>query len=170
MEEKEILALDFGKTYTAGNFEYYKSTRALSGKEMKRLREESGIPKELWKKLPRGGIPYLTVTTHSRNWSVSFVAGTTMFSVIENAHKEGNIPALQNLFLMMYADTSVMGDSEYWDAKTKALNAFMERQEYPLVTPEEEQATLDDIKRGEELKENITEAAETMLKEESDGE
>lgn len=156
----------YGKKKRVGNFEVMKFTRALSGKDVKVLRAMAGIPQDLSRNLQRGTIPFIKVTSLSGSWGVEFVAGTNMFRYIDN---EEDDRALYNLFTMMFADTSVMGDKEYWDAKGEALKAFMERQKAQEMPKEEDDKILSDVEESEKAKAVLLDMAEQLRKEEDNG-
>lgn len=127
MEERK--EMPFGKKFRVGNYYCVKTIRSLSKKEMNELRDQSGIPVDVRKHLNRGGLPYMTVATIGGGWSVSFVCGSVMYMFIEAELLKGGdgLNALHNLFTMMYADTTIMGDEAYWKAKSVALKGLMER-------------------------------------------
>lgn len=164
MERKEM---DFGKKYRAGNFEYFKTTKSLSKREVKALRDASGIPADVQKHLQRASLPYITVQTVGGGWCISFVCGSAMYEYIEfQAVKEQDGEnALTNLFTMMYSDTAIMGDTDYWKAKAAALHDFMERIQAKNVSNEDDDKILDAMKTEEEAKEAIAGLAEDILKE-----
>lgn len=157
-ERKEI---DFGKRYRVGNFEVVKITRAMGKRELEVLRNSEGIPKDVRKHLNRSGLPYILVQTLSGGWSISYVCGSSMYRFIEYELCNGDegMASLVNLFTMMYSDTSVLGDDEYWKDKAEALNRFIERQRAKSVSQEDEKSVLDALKTEEEAKATIVEMA-----------
>lgn len=127
MEERK--EMPFGKKEKVGNFEYYKITKSLSKKELNTLRNMTDVPFDVHKHLSRGVLTYMVVNTVGGGWSLRFVIGSTMYAFIEAewSRGEAGANALRNMFTMMYTDTTVMGDNEYWKAKSEALRALMER-------------------------------------------
>lgn len=164
--ENEKKEMDFGKKYRAGNFEYFKTVRGLNKRELRTLREEEGVPKDVHKHLQRGRLPFITVQTVSRNWSVSFVCGSEMYRFIEceaTCKEKEAVAALQSLFLVMYCDTNILADGKYLQDKTKALQDYMDRVKAKSVSQEQDEEELNSLrKEGEDL-ENIKEMAD-MLK------
>lgn len=160
--------MDFGKKYRVGNFECYKITRALGKKEVTMLRDTAGVPKDVRKHLNRAGLPYIIVQSIGGGWSISFVCGSSMYRFIEfevmNGEEGEN--ALRNLLTMMYSDTTVLGDDEYYKAKAAALKAFMERQKAKGVSQEDDDKEVEALKTEEEAKAAIIE----MGKEVANGE
>jgi len=173
--------LPFGKKIRVMNFFVFKYTKTLKSGELKRLRNAQGIPAEVQKHLQRGGLPYIKVMTLSENWSVEFICATTMYNFIDNRCQmvEGQdvltpetITALHNLFALMYSDTAVLGDTAYYEAKGKALNEFIARQNALKETPESKAADdqiLEEVKADEEAKANIIEMANVAQKGGLDG-
>ena len=166
--------IPFGKKIKVMNFFVLKYTKALSSGELKRMRNAQGIPAEAQKHLQRGGLPYIKVMTLSENWSVEFVCCTAMYELIErfcvfedSEHgelvlTEEALAGLHNLFVLMYSDTAIVGDTEYFEAKGKALNEFMARQWAKKETPDskaEDDAVLEELKKDEEAKAAIFEMA-----------
>lgn len=169
---EEINKMPFGKQIRVGNFYFVKTTRSLGKKELATLRNQSGIPQDVRKHLGRGGLPYITVGTIGGGWHVSYVAGSVMYAFIESEYgrmdgAEGR-SSLRNLFTMLYADTTVMGDAEYWRAKGEALKSLMERQKSADDATAERQA-LDDLERYEHAKSVIAGMAGEITKEERAG-
>lgn len=157
MEKKEM---NFGKKFRAGNFEYLKITKTLSKKEMNALRDESKIPSDVRKHLSRGGLPYIVVNTIAGSWSICFVIGTAMYNLIEhNAMMMGDTgeKALENLFMMMYSDTAIVGDQQYWNDKAEALRGYLERTRASEVSQEEDDKELASLKAEEDAKAAIVE-------------
>lgn len=156
--------LEFGKKVRVGNFYIIKLTKSLSSKEVKELRKQSGIAPDIAKRLERGGLPYIKVSTISENWNIQFAVGTTMFLLIENEYdklEDGGLTALHNLFLFMYSDTSVIGDQQYINDKAAALKSFMERCK-PADKDESDEEILSQMKSEEDTKEVISEVAKDL--------
>ena len=159
--------IPFGKKIKVMNFFVLKYTKALSSGELKRLRNAQGIPAEAQKHLQRGGLPYIKVMTLSENWSVEFVCCTAMYELVERFcvfedSAAATLAGLHNLFVLMYSDTAIVGDTEYFEAKGKAMNEFMARQWAKKETPDskaEDDAVLEELKKDEEAKAAIFEMA-----------
>lgn len=171
--------IPFGKKIQVRNFFVLKYTKTLKSGELKRLRNAKNIPAEVQKHLQRGGLPYIKVMTLSENWSVEFVCSTTMYNFIDGRCQPNEklelsqeaTSALHNLFALMYADTAVLGDTEYYETKGKALNDFMKRQHSLKETPEskaDDDKVLEEMKQQEEARANIVDIA-NKLNEEKDG-
>ena len=88
-----------------------------------------------------------------------------MYSFIEYQYDNGDKgkQALYNLFLMMYSDTAVLGDNEYWEDKKKALNGFMQRCGKKIKP--DDGSDLESVRTDEERKANIIDMAENLKKE-----
>lgn len=164
---EEIKEMPFGKKVRVGNFEYIKITKSLSRREVMTLRNEAKIPSEVQRHLRRGGLPYIMVNTISGSWSICFVCGCLMYNLIESNYFRGEdgTKALTSLFLMMYSDTAVVGDAEYWRDKGEAFRAFMNRRKADEVSKEDNDKELEALRVEEEAKAAIVE----MAKEVEDG-
>lgn len=168
--------LPFGKKISVRNFVILKNTKTLKSGELKKLRNAQGIPADVQKHLQRGGIPYIKVSSVSGSWSVEFICGTVMYSFIDTRpileSPAGTIltkeseKSLHNLFVMMFADCTVLGDKEYLDAKADALQAFMNRQQASNISDEEDKKTLDELQSEAEAKDNLAELAAAATKKE----
>jgi hypothetical protein len=171
--------LPFGKKILAKNFIVLKYTKTLKPSELKELRNAKNIPAEVQKHLKRGGLPYIKVTTVSENWAVEFICGSTMYNFIdtrrlkeepghENELTEDSLHSLHSLFVLMYADCTILGDTEYLEAKGKVLQDYMTRQralsesKKEAETAEEKASddkVLEELKQQEETKAQIAEMA-----------
>ena len=167
---KETKEMPFGKRFKVGNFEYLKITRVLGKKELNELRNQIGIPQSVRKHLQRGGLPYILVQSIGGSWSISFSCGTAMYNFIDfqNGNGETGEKALYNLFIMMYSDTAILGDNEYWNDKKKALDAFMKRCN-KAVSKEEDDKELEAVKKHEEAKATIVDMENELKKIEDEG-
>lgn len=163
-------SLPFGKKIRVRNFTVLKYTKSLKSSELKQLRHAQGIPPEVQKHLQRGGLPYIKVQTLSENWGVEFICGSTMYKYIdtrqmmtedghENELTEDSVNALHNLFVMMFADCTVFGDTEYFERKAKILQEYMNRTKAKEVKKEDDDKTLEELKIEEEAKANILDMA-----------
>lgn len=170
MKEEEKKEMPFGVKYRVGNFEYLKITKTLSKKEIAVMRNQMGVPEEVRKSLTRGGLPYIVVNTISGGWSLCFVCGSAMYNFIQyqNGNGETGEKALYNLFLMMYSDTAVLGDNEYWEAKKKALDEFMGRCK-SKVNKEDDEKDLQAVKDAESARATILEMSENIKEESHEG-
>lgn len=160
--------MPFGVKNKVGNFTYLKHVRVLSGKEVAQLRDLNNIPQEARKHLQRKGLPYITVSTIGGGWSISYVCGSEVYRFIEHEHflgKEGE-RALHNLFVMLYGDTTFLGDVEYWQQKQVALQGFLDRMKARKVEKEEDDKELEGMKAEEEAKAAIIEMAKKVKEEE----
>lgn len=148
----------FGKKFSVGNFTYIKTNRVLAKKEMTALRD--GMPLDIKKKLGRAGLPCITVSSVSDNWCVRYTIGCVMYDFIEYQHTQGEAGrrSLQNLFTMMYSDTMVFGDQEYWEDKARALEAYMARQKKE-VDKSTDDKDLEAVKAEEEARATILDMA-----------
>lgn len=155
------MPLPFGKKIQVGNFEVLKFTRSLSRQETANVRRRSGLPAEARKHLSRSGLPFIKVSSISGSWSIEFSAVTLMYRYIDETK---DTDALRNFFTMFFADTTTFGDQEYWDAKGKALFAYMKRIEAKKSSADEDAALLSEEQAYEESKERV----ESIRKEVSD--
>ena len=123
--------MDFGKVYRIGNFEVLKLSRSLGKNEIKRLRDEAGVPDELRKHLTRGSLPYIKVRAISGIWGIEWSAGTMMFNLFDGTLGKGEdaemAESLKGLVSRMSALTSIVGDKQMNADLTKALSDFLER-------------------------------------------
>lgn len=152
--------------YEIGNFIVQKYTKSLNRAQMKAVRMDELFNVEKRDMPKRVSVPYIKVMSVSDNWEVHYAVGSVMFRIIEAelASDEEPKKELAALFTMLYADTMVFGDKEYWAAKTKALDDYMARQKTEVDKAEddkivEEEATL------EQAKETIIDMADQMDKE-----
>ena len=133
------MELEFGKKVACGNYYILKKSRSLSKAELKKLRSVNGIPAEVQKHLQRGCLPYIKVSTISENWSVEFVIGMTMYAFIDATQvvmdDEGNRMVfgedrnlMENIFVQMMTDTTLVGDKEYRLGKMKLQQEYLDRE------------------------------------------
>lgn len=133
------MELEFGKKVACGNYYILKKSKSLSKTELKKLREAQGIPPEVQKQLQRGSLPYIKVATMTDSWSVEFVAGMTMYAFIDTCKvvcdadgnrqlygEEKNL--MENIFIQMMADTTIVGDKEFRLGKLRLQKEFFERE------------------------------------------
>lgn len=160
MERKEMI---FGKKFKAGNFTYIKTNTVLPKKDMETLRDNDDVPKAIRKQLRRVGLPCITVKSISENWMIRYAVGTVMYDYIEFEHGNGEEgqKSLASLFTMMYSDTMVFGDQQYWEDKAKALQAFMDRQKKDVDKSTDDE-DLNALRTQEEAKATIIDMAKEV--------
>ena len=174
----ERRSLPFGKKLLARNFVVLKYTKALKKSELREARNMQGIPAEVQKHLQRGGLPYIKVSTLAENWSVEFVCGSTMYNYIDTRQlseskdrfDDDSIDALHNLFVLMLADCTILGDAEYLEAKGKLLKEYMERHKAADIDKAADDKILDEMKSESEAKDAISEIKDKIEKGLEDGE
>lgn len=130
--------MEFGKKVYAGNFVMMKKTRGLSKRDMERLRDESGIGRDVRKHLTRGQLPYIRVECVGGGWAVEFGVGTSMYGALDtvDAVRDGRgdwrVAGVEGenvtgVLLGMLTDTTVVGDEEYQMEKMKILGEYIAR-------------------------------------------
>lgn len=132
--------MNYGVKVQVGNFCMQKKQVHLSKKEIRQyyceLPESPGL-RDAQKDMQRAGLPYIEVSTISGSWKVMFAVSETMFHALdaltvvkENGRymvggpESGNIEAL---FVLMYANCSIVGDAEYQKAKAESFDAYIKR-------------------------------------------
>ena len=174
MEQK---GLKLDKIYHAGNFIIKKFTRTLTGEQIRQLRDEMNIPKDIQKKLSREGLPFIKASTVSGSWSVEWAFGMSFFKAIDeipvNENGEFYGTALDNLTMIltcMFADTSVVGDMEYMAEKQKLMHKYFDRMAKKGEPTEEEikesEKAADEVLKNEEHKATLINMAKEV---ENDG-
>lgn len=169
--------MPFGKKLKCGNYLVQKYVKTLGKAELKMLRDEVGIPKDMRKHLQRGGLPFIKVEALSGIWSLSVCCTTSIFRMIDTflpvalddedsevANLVGKADFI-HMFNMMFADTMMVGDADYYVAKANAFKAYVERQKAPVVSDEDEEKTLDDLKRDEDAKAVVVDMVNELKKE-----
>lgn len=125
--------LPLGQRLRFGNFYLEKYTRSLSKSEMRELRKEMRVRKDLRLDLSRGGLQYIRVSTVSGNWSVSWACTMSMFGVLDELeYSDGELTAesvvmMKNLASMLYMETTVLGDECLMAARLEAVSSYMSR-------------------------------------------
>lgn len=163
MENK---GLEFGKIYRAGNFTIKKFTRTLTSKQVRQLRDENNLPREVQRELRRVGLPFIKASTVSGSWSIEWAFGMSFFQAIDempvNENGEFFGAGLDNLTMIltcMFADTSVVGDMEYMAEKQKLMHKYFYRKAYKGEMTEEEikecEEAADEVLRNEQHKETL---------------
>lgn len=187
-----IMELEFGKKVACGNYYILKKSRSLSKAELKKLRSANGIPAEVQKHLQRGSLPYIKVSTISENWSVEFVIGMTMYAFIDATQvvmdDEGNRMVfgedrnlMENIFVQMMTDTTLVGDKEYRLGKMKLQQEYLDREAKRMNEAADAGKTEDELRKesDEAVQEvidrdkhaaTILEMGEHIAKEEKGGE
>lgn len=148
MEEKKIngFHLPFGKRVMCGNYYVLKTTRSLSGNEVKRLRQTEHIPDEMKKHLQRSSLPVITVGTVADSWRVVFLGGLTMFNAIDEipVFRDGEghymylgnaLANLRSLFNFWACATSTVGDEEFQADVINATHRYLDRMSEKNKTP-----------------------------------
>lgn len=150
MEEKKHAGMGFGRRYRAGNFIVEKITKSLGKHQQKELRAE--YLKKGVKFTGRAGIPFIRVSTLSSDWQIDFAFNHGVYDMVdsfcgggEELSAESQV-ALASLFSMWYADTSIIGDASYINAKMEALDGFLKRQATDNDDAEDEKA-LDEVRK-----------------------
>lgn len=162
------MELEFGKKVACGNYYILKKSRSLSKAELKKLRSANGIPAEVQKHLQRGSLPYIKVSTLSESWSVEFVVGMTMYAFIDATHvvmdDEGNRMVfgddralMENIFVQMMTDTTLVGDKEYRLGKLKLQQEYLDRESKRQVE------AADAGKSEEQLRKESDEAVQEVI-------
>ena len=130
--------MDFGKKYRLGNYFVTKLSRSLGKSELKRLRDEKGIPEAVRKLLSRGSLPYIKVEAISGVWAVEWCAGTEMYNLFDGSvgappqpsPRGGGPEMMEGLALVvarMHTVCSIVGDREMNVGINNALNGYVER-------------------------------------------
>ena len=177
-EKKNVSMLPFGKRVMCGNYYVYKGTRTLSGKELKRLRNNDKVPKEIQSQLQRGSLPYIMVSTVADSWEVKFMVGMTMFNAIDEIpvfhDDKGNYVYLgeqannlANLINFWACTTSTVGDAEFQADCIKAMQRYLDRMSVKNSAPlskEENEKVLDEELKREENKATLIDMAREIKK------
>lgn len=164
--------MNFGKKVRIGNFEVLKLVRTLNRRDVAALRKEMGV--DDLKGLERAKLPYIRVSSVSGNWGLEYLQGCSYFAFIDGCFgDDGEVmdehyQALLNMLTMLYADTMVMGDGEYFTDKGNALNAFLGRQKKD-VSDEDDAKDLESVKEEMEAIEHMESMAEQIKEEEGGG-
>lgn len=176
------MELPFGKRVPIGGFYVLKRSRALSSKELKKLRSAQGIPDDVQKHLGRGTLPYITVGTITDSWRIEFCCGMMVFNAINEIpvaiDADGNLSYygtgyrnLGNIINGWFAYTSTVGDEQYQAECIKAmqdyLNRMSEKNKEPL-SAEENEKILDELEATGKHKNALIEMS-SVIKEDSDG-
>lgn len=184
--------LEFGKKVACGNYYILKKAKSLSKAELKTLRSAQGIPADIQKHLQRGSLPYIKVATISDSWSIEFVIGLTMYQFIDSCKVvvdgDGNRMLvgedknmMENIFVQMMADTTLVGDKDYRLGKMKLQKDYLERESKRInnandtgktdeqLRKESDEAVQEVIDRDKHIA-TILEMGEHIAKEEKGGE
>lgn len=177
MEQK---GLELGKIYHAGNFIIRKFTRTLTGEQIRQLRDEMNIPREVQRNLQREGLQFIKASTISGSWSVEWVFGMSFFKAIDempvNENGEFYGVALDDLTMIltcMFADTSVVGDMEYMAEKQKLMHGYFDRMAKKGEPTDEEikesEKAADEVLKNEEHKATLISMAKEVENDGQDG-
>lgn len=150
--------MDFGRKVQVGNFTVMKFARAMRKKELAQSRRELGLPEDVWKYLTRSGVPFVKVSANGGIWNMEFGVGMVMFAFIEDAVDTGQTKALEQILTMIYGDSVIVGDTQYWSEKLDAQKRFVERRNAELKDTDEEEdiAVVKSIMDIEEMGEEIS--------------
>lgn len=172
------MQLPFGKKVMIGGFYVWKHTKALSNKELKRLRSAQGIPEDIQKHLSRGVLPYITIGTVTDSWRIEFVIGMTMYYAIDEVpvlvDGAGNLcyygngyKNLGNIINGWFAYTSTVGDAEYQAAVIKAMQDYLKRmgEKNKAPLPEEENKRVLDEEEAKERHKTVLIKMSNQIKE-----
>lgn len=172
------MELPFGKRVPIGGFYVLKHVKALSSKELKKLRSAQGIPGDVQKHLGRGTLPYITVGTITDSWRIEFACGTMTFNAINEIpvaiDADGNLsyygPAYTNFGNIIngwFAYTSTVGDEQYQAECIKAMQDYVDRMSEKNKEPlpaEENKKILDEIESTEKHKSVLIEMSSAVNK------
>lgn len=175
--------MEFGKNYKVGNYVVVKKSRSLSKSEVKRLRDQQGIPADVQKHLQRSSLPFIVVLCTSGSWSVSYVCGMSVYALLdrnlpkaveqdENPQDGYDGPSLADfahMFNMWYMDTCIVGDSLYQQDKANAFKSLMDRQKAVEVPKEDDDKILEEVKADEDAKAVIMGMAKHAVEQEKEG-
>ena len=147
--------LEFGINYYVGSFIFKKITKKLNAKQLKALREGSGLKKN--SKLLNfnaEGVPYIRITTISEDWSIEFACTTQMFVMLNSLSPETmnneDRETLHIMFTRIYTDCVLLGDEQYIRDKYVALSKFIRRKQEGLEISEEDDAQILEEERQKE--------------------
>lgn len=155
------MELIFGKKVKCGNFYIIKKSASLTKKEVASIRRGMKIPVDALRHLQRGSIPYIKVSTMSESWSVTLMVGMNMYSFLDtmevSVDKEGNYSVdekergvIENIIVHMYTDTTIVGDIEYYMAKLKLINAFINRESQRRAAADKEGKSEEQLRKESE--------------------
>lgn len=148
--------LEFGINYYVGSFIFKKITKKLNAKQLKALREGSGLKKNSkLLKFNTEGVPYIRITTISEDWSIEFACTTQIFVMLnflspETMNNSEGRETLHRIFTRMYADCVLLGDKQYVIDKSVALSKFMKRKQENIERSKEDDATILEEERQKE--------------------
>lgn len=161
MEENKAKCIPFGVKLRCGNFYVEKVSRALSKRDAMLLRKEflSKMPKG-YKGAQRASMPVIRVGDIAGVWRIEYGVSSAMYHIFDAFDYDDNgfvtDEACSRLLTMLFCDTTVLGDSQYFADRVKALNEFSMRVKAVEVSDEEEEKTfellkaLDTVEHGEE--------------------
>ena len=159
------MALPFGKTIKTRHFTVLKFSKSLSKKEVASLRED--IPAEIKKHLQRGSLPFIKIANIACTWCIEYSIGTSMYAALDEcvpvavgdhyefSKDDGNI--IEAFAQLMYADTSLPGDTEYTAGKLKLRDEYLARE------AARRNAAADNGKTEEQLSKESDEAVQEVI-------
>lgn len=130
--------MEFGKKVYVGNFVMVKKMKSLSKEEVKRLRDEMKVRKDVRKNLSRGGLPYIHLENVGGGWELNIGIGMTMYEALDELtvarDEKGDLRVVgdegknaEAVVTGMFVDTTVVGDVEYQTAKLNAMCEYLKR-------------------------------------------
>ena len=155
--------MKFGVRERVANFSVLKFSRTVSKKELSSMRAQMDLPVDVQKRLVRVGLPVIKVSAISGLWSIEFCSGTNMFRLIDEKVGVDNA-SLESIFVMMFTDTTILGDREYFEKKGEALMDFLSRRKGKELSEEDDLRILKEEERKESDFENVLNAAEQVSK------
>ena len=167
-ENKETKTIPFGTKLRVGNFFVLKYTKSLKKAELKALRNDAGIPKDVQKHLQRGGLPFIKIEAISGIWAIEFCVGTTVFKYIDEQLCDQTMLTFLHLFTTWFTDTATTGDEQYIEDKARAMADFMDRirarkaEEETAEEKAEDDKILEEVKADEEAKATILDMAQKI--------
>ena len=152
------MELEFGKKVSCGNYYILKKSKSLSKAELKYLHDNAKIPADVQKHLQRGSLPYIKVATLSDSWCVEFVIGMAMYKFIDSSKvvtdadgkrmftgEEKNL--MENIFVHMMIDTTLIGDKEYRLGKLKLQQEYLDREAKRRIDADDAGKTEEQIRK-----------------------
>lgn len=158
-----MTSLPFGRRIKCGNYIIEKRSKNLTKHELKKLRDDQGIPESVQKVLSRGTMPYITVSTIAGSWKVEFVIGLNMFNALDEVpfmhdgrgHYEvmaGYENSVNMLFNFWACTTTTVGDDTFKNDVFKAMQDYLaratEKNKEPLPEEEADKVLEDEEKKA----------------------
>lgn len=158
----------FGKKYRIGSFFLFKYTKTLDKKSLGVLREAYKMSDKEKRGLDRMKMPFVKVESLTGGWGIEWIAGSSPYAFLESAFDEsGELieerkKSVENYIYLLFTDTNVLGDGEYYADKGNALRAFVDRQKSESENDEEDLKAVEDMEKAIS---DIGEIAEKVEKE-----